>query len=115
MYRQKHDFIFTNTAGGPTILEDLRDWEFNRIIDIINDSEFVKGGIIPPLPRIHIHDLRHSAATLLLHMGVDIKIIQRYLRHADISSTMIYVHDEDPELQREATQKMNDALRSAIK
>ncbi len=63
---------------------------------------------------VRIHDLRHSAATLLLSMKIDIKIIQRYLRHADLASTLIYVHDDDPELLREATEKIEKALEPAL-
>jgi integrase len=47
-------------------------------------------------------------------MKIDIKIIQRYLRHADLSSTLIYTHDDDAELLREATEKMNEALNPTI-
>jgi integrase len=109
-----HDFVFTNTVGGPVSLEDLRDRVFNKTINRLNESDFVKNKLIEPLPRIRIHDLRHSAATMLLSMKIDIKIIQRYLRHADLSSTLIYTHDDDAELLREATEKMNEALKPTI-
>ena len=45
------------------------------------------------LPAIHFHDLRHSAATILLCMGVNIKVIQELLGHTDISVTLgVYSH-----------------------
>jgi integrase len=40
------------------------------------------------LPRIRFHDLRHSAATLLLGMGVHPKIVSELLGHSNISITL---------------------------
>lgn len=94
----EYDFVFKNMKGGPVSLEYLRKKVMWKVIE--------KTG----LPKIRIHDLRHSAATLLRSMGFDIKTIQRYLRHADLSATQIYTHDEGVEFLREATEKMNEAL-----
>jgi len=40
------------------------------------------------LPEIRFHDLRHSAATILLSMGVHPKVVQELLGHNQISMTM---------------------------
>ena len=45
------------------------------------------------LRKIKFHDIRHSCASLLLKNGVNPKLIQEWLGHSDISTTMnIYAH-----------------------
>ena len=57
------------------------------------------------------HDLRHSAATLMLSLGVHAKVVQEMLGHTQISMTMdIYSHVL-PSMQQDAVSKLNDLLR----
>ena len=45
------------------------------------------------LRKIRFHDIRHSCASLLLKNGVNLKLIQEWLGHSDIGTTMnIYAH-----------------------
>jgi integrase len=45
------------------------------------------------LPPIRFHDLRHSAATILLGMGVNVKVIQELLGHENVNITLnLYAH-----------------------
>lgn len=63
------------------------------------------------LPPIRFHDLRHSAATILLSMGVPAKVIQELLGHSQISITLNTYSHVLPSMQQEAMQKMNEVFK----
>lgn len=45
------------------------------------------------LPNVHIHDLRHANASLLINMGVPVKVISEHLGHSNTLTTEnIYAH-----------------------
>jgi len=39
-----------------------------------------------------VHTLRHAYATHLLEAGVNLRVIQQYMGHASLESTMVYLH-----------------------
>ena len=45
------------------------------------------------------HKLRHTAATMMLSGGVDVKTVQEVLGHENLNTTQIYTHIENTELK----------------
>jgi integrase len=62
------------------------------------------------LPRIRFHDLRHTAATLLLGRGVHPKIVSEMLGHSQIAITLDLYSHVTPTMQRQATDAMEAVL-----
>lgn len=66
------------------------------------------------LPRVAIHDLRHSHATMLLEAGVHPKVVADRLGHEDPSITLrVYSHVSES-IQREAADRTDDVFRRAV-
>lgn len=74
------DTIFQNEKGLPICHDNFSDRQFAKDL-----KEW--GG-----KKIRFHDLRHTASTLMIANGVDIKTVKEICGHADITTTMNYVH-----------------------
>jgi len=94
---QERDLVFCTSLGTPL--------NPNKVVDRFK-TLLKRAG----LPEIRFHDLRHSAATILLSMEVHPKVVQELLGHNQISMTMdIYSHVL-PTMQKDAVSKLNNAL-----
>lgn len=79
-YRNDSDYVCLNTLGG-TLSTSIVHRAFNWLSELAG------------VPRIRIHDLRHTHATLLLEQGVHPKVVQERLGHASYAITMdLYSH-----------------------
>jgi integrase len=59
-----------------------------------------------PLPRLTLHGLRHTWATLALHEGIDIKVVSDRLNHSSTFVTReIYTHVTPP-MQSDAAERV---------
>jgi integrase len=66
------------------------------------------------LPIIRFHDLRHSAASLLLSLDVHPKIVQELLGHSQISLTLDTYSHVLPSLQAEAVNRLGALLSNQV-
>lgn len=57
----------------------------------------LQAGIDPT--QFSAHKLRHTAATMMLSGGVDVKTVQEVLGHENLNTTQIYTHIENTELK----------------
>ena len=62
------------------------------------------------LPKIRLHDLRHTHATLLLKAGVPIKVVSERLGHSTPAFTMATYQHVLPGMQREAAETFASLL-----
>lgn len=95
---QEHDYVFCTSIG--TYL--------NPTYDILRQLKILLKNA--GLPDIRFHDLRHSAATLLLAAGVHPKVVQEILGHSNISMTMDVYSHVLPTMQQDAMNKLNDFM-----
>ena len=65
------------------------------------------------LPPIRLHDLRHSNATAMIAAGINAKVVQHRLGHANVSITLNTYTHVLPEMDQEAADTLNNALFSA--
>lgn len=87
---EDNDLVFPNRVGRAMYATNLLDRSFARLLQ--------RAG----LPRVRFHDLRHTAATLLLGQGVHPKVVSEMLGHTNTSITLDLYSHASPTMQREA-------------
>ncbi len=69
-------------------------------VQVMVKKTLAKAGIDPSA--YSTHKLRHTAATLMLQNGVDVRTLQEVLGHESLNTTQIYTHIADSELRTAA-------------
>jgi len=95
--RSLDDWIFTTPRGAYLPLTSLQRLH----ADVIR-----RAGV----PAIRLHDLRHTAATLLLEQNVHPKIVSDILGHASIQTTIDVYSHTSVDLQRDTLNRLDDVL-----
>jgi integrase len=94
---QDRALVFTSTVGTGVEPRNL-----HRAFKVL----LAKAG----LPEIRFHDLRHSAASLMLAQGVPLRVVMEVLGHSSISLTANTYSHVMPSLVQDAAEKMGDLL-----
>jgi integrase len=80
------DLVFCDAAGGHEIGDHVRDG-FYAALDVAG-----LGALREKADPIVFHDLRHTFGTMCAAKGIDLRRIQAWMGHADIQTTMRYLH-----------------------
>ncbi|MFB9489266.1 tyrosine-type recombinase/integrase [Nonomuraea dietziae] len=94
---QDWDLVWCMPDGSPIDAGD--DWDEWKAI--LKEAEIDKDA--------RVHDARHTAATLLLELGVDLRVVQAILGHSQLTTTKRYTHITES-LATEAAARMGRAL-----
>ena len=93
----ENDLIFASSVGTPTELRNLLR-EYKKVL--------LKAG----LPEIRFHDLRHTAASIMLKHNIPVLTVSRVLGHSKPSVTLdIYAH-MIPGMQDEVAKLMDEVI-----
>jgi hypothetical protein len=88
--------VFANTLGRPLHPRNFLLREFYPLLE--------QAG----LPRMRFHDLRHSAATLLLELGIHPKVVSEMLGHSQIGITLDLYSHVTATMQQQAVTALDD-------
>ena len=84
-----NDLVFRSVTGAPV----NPDWFSRQFNDLVERTD---------VPRIRLHDLRHTNATLSLKAGVHPKVVSERLGHSSIAITLDLYSHVTPGISREA-------------
>jgi integrase len=92
-------WVFTSVRGGP-VNPDLYSQTFDRLVARLD------------VPKIRLHDLRHTHATLLIKNGEPLKVVSERLGHANPAFTMATYQHVMPGMGANAARRFANLLSS---
>jgi integrase len=93
------NFVFINDKGKP-IDPDYLTHKFRETVKTLN------------VKQINLHGLRHTAATLLMKLGVHVKIVSDILGHSRVQVTLDYYSHSNEEMMRQSTNELEQHILS---
>jgi integrase len=93
-YGTDSDWVFANDAGRPR-------WQ-----ETILERQLKPAALRAEIGKIGWHTFRHTYSTMLRSCGVDVKVQQELLRHADIQTTLNVYTQAVSEAKRDANSKV---------
>ena len=94
MYPMETDWVFANNRGKPR-------WQ-----ESILEKQLKPAALRAGIGKIGWHTFRHTYSTMLRSLGVDVKVQQELLRHADIQTTLNIYTQAVSDAKREANSKV---------
>lgn len=100
--------MIAHICAGTTLFLNNRGLRFraNQLSEMV--SRYVKLAGLNRAGACHL--FRHSSATIFLKNGADLRFVQEFLGHADISTTQIYTHVAPTQLSAVYQQRHPSAL-----
>ncbi len=99
---QKWNLVFTTLKGGPL--------HPSTLVHLYYEPLLKKAG----LPKIRFHDLRHTAASLLLEAGINSKVVSEMLGHSSVTITLTLYAHATPAMHYTASVVMDKVLRGEM-
>jgi integrase len=97
-----HDLVFCDPVGEPFHPDHLT-------------REFSRAAASAAVPRIRLHDLRHTYATLALKAGMHPKVVSERLGHATVGITLDLYSHVTPPIARDAAEIVANVIFGAAK
>lgn len=100
-WQDEWGLVFTTEIGTPVNPSNFRNRSFYPLLKAAG------------LPRIRFHDLRHTAATLLVASGVNMRVVSEILGHSSAAFTLDTYSHVLPAMRKAAASRMQSILEAA--